>query len=166
MREDLSVRLHVGLVHNGHLWIDYQHDREGIWKGYVPRKAHMTTPRVKSCKFKVNQRTTLDTSLEIKIRLKLGAKEEICLTSPNRMSQSSASNRILATRRAKNLKTTAMQAIVKQIAFATMMSVVILSEMCISCSIISAGVGRVAMLSESWWVSFPYVEGNVFRKEI
>lgn len=71
------------------------------------------------------------------------------LTSPTRMSQSSASYRIIAIRRAWNLIATAMQAIVKQITFAAMILGPMSSDMCISCSFISAGVGREAMLSDN-----------------
>lgn len=42
-----------------------------------------------------------------------------------------------------------MQAIVKQTAFAAIMFGTMLSEMCISCSSISAGVGMEAMMSEN-----------------
>ena len=82
------------------------------------------------------------------------------LTSPARMSQSSSSYRILAIRRAWNLKTTAMQAMVKQIASAAMIVGPMSSEMCISCSFISARVGKEAMLSEVLGVPF-YTECDV-----
>ena len=79
------------------------------------------------------------------------------------MSQSSASYRILAIRRAWNLKITAMQAMVKQTAFAAMTLGAMLSCMCISCSSISAGVGKEAMLSEIW-KCFHYAKGNVYSE--
>ena len=75
-------------------------------------------------------------------------------TSPTTISQSSASYLIIATRRAWNLKATEMQAIVKQTAFAAMMLGAMSSVMCISCSLISAGVGMLAMLSENLGLCF------------
>ncbi len=56
-----------------------------------------------------------------------------------------------------------MQAIVKQTAFAAMIVGPMLSEMCISCSSISAGVGMEAMLSEILGVSFD-TEGDVVSR--
>lgn len=57
-----------------------------------------------------------------------------------------------------------MQAIVKQRAFAAMILGPMSSEMCISCSFISAGVGMEAMLFENLKVSFTMQRGVIFCK--
>lgn len=80
------------------------------------------------------------------------------------MSQSSAPYRTIALLRARNLKTTATQAMVKQMAFAAMILGPLSSEMCISCSRISAGVGMVAMLSEDPGVILHCAEDGVVSR--
>lgn len=57
---------------------------------------------------------------------------------------------------------TAMQAIVKQIAFAAMILGTMVSETCIFCSISSAGLGMVAMLSGKQWIRLLYPESTSF----
>ena len=141
-------------------------DEEGMCKGPVPRKAQVISPIVKNCMGKYNQRISLvirHTEQEMTESWSEKLKEPVRLTRPTRMSQSSASYRILAIRRAWNLKATAMQAIVRQTTFTVMMLGTMLSEMCNICSSISAGVGMVAMLSDLG-IPFHYVEGAIVSR--
>ena len=59
-----------------------------------------------------------------------------------------------------------MQAIVKQRAFAAMILGPMLSDMCISCSFISAGVGMEAILFENLKVSFTMQRVIFFFQEL
>ena len=82
------------------------------------------------------------------------------LTSPPTMSQSSASYLTLLNRRASNLKMTAMQAMVKQTAFVAMILGTRLSEMCLSWSMTSAGVGMEAIMYGDFAVVLCSIAGD------